>query len=51
MSMRRKKESHARRKAKEAGFRRKASTKDGAKLVQYKSEALDERCKKRREES
>ena len=36
-----------RRKVKEAGFRRKASAKDGAKLVQQESESRDEQCKKK----
>ena len=48
---RRKKYSHARHKVTEAEFRRRASVKDGEKLVQYKSESLDERCKKRKEKS
>ena len=46
-----KERSHARRKAEEAEFRRKTPMKDGAKLVQYKSEASDERCEKRKEKS
>ena len=33
---------HAWHKAREAGFRRKASSKDGAKLVQQESESRDE---------
>ena len=41
---------HAWRKAMEAGFRRKASAKDGAKSVQSESESPDERCKKKRKE-
>ena len=43
--------SHARREVIEAGFRRRASTKDGKKLVQSKGEASDERCDKRKERS
>ena len=35
----------------EAGFRRKASSKDGAKLVQQESESRDEQCKERKEKS
>ena len=42
---------HARRKAIEAGFRRKASFKDGAKLVQRGNESGDERWKERKEKS
>ena len=42
---------HARREVIEAGFRRRASTKDEKKLVQSKSEALSERCDKRKEKS
>ena len=45
-----KERSHARRKAEEAEFRRKAPMKDGAKLVQYESEASDEQCVKRKRE-
>ena len=48
-SVRRKKQSHAWCKAMEAEFRRKASAKDGEKLVQYESESSDKRCKKRKE--
>ena len=43
--------SHARREVIEAGFRRRASTEDGKKLVQSRSEASDERCNKRKEKS
>ena len=43
--------SHARREVKEAGFRRRASTKDRKKLVQSRGEASDERCDKRKEKS
>ena len=42
---------HARREVKEAGFRHRASMKDGKKLVQSKSEASTERCDKRKEKS
>ena len=43
--------SHARREVIEAGFRRRASAKDGKKLVQGRDEASDERCDKRKERS
>ena len=43
--------SHAWHKAEEAEFRHKVPKKGGAKLVQYKSEASDERSKKRKEKS
>ena len=43
--------SHARREVKEAGFRHRASSKDGKKLVQSRGEASDERCDKRKEKS
>ena len=43
--------SHARREEIEAGFRRRASTKDEEKLVQNRSEASGERCDKRKEKS
>ena len=42
---------HARREVIEAGFRRRASAKDGKKLVQGRDEASDERCDKRKERS
>ena len=42
---------HARREVTEAGFRRRASTKDEKKLVQGKSEVSTERCDKRKEKS
>ena len=42
---------HARREVIEAGFRRRASTKDEKKLVQSKSEVSTERCDKRKEKS
>ena len=45
-----KERNHARHKAEEAEFRHKAPMKGGAKLVQYKSEASDERCEKRKRE-
>ena len=41
--------SHARHRGIEAGFRRKASTKDSEKLVQYESKSSDEQCSKRKE--
>ena len=47
-SMRREKQGHVQRRVTEAEFRRKASAKDGEKLVQYESESTDERCKKRK---
>ena len=43
--------SHAQREVIEAGFRRRASTKDGKKLVQSRGEASDERCDKIKEKS
>ena len=42
---------HARREAIEAGFRRKASARNGKKLVQSKSEVSTERCDKGKEKS
>ena len=47
-SVRREKQGHAQHRVTEAEFRCKASTKDGEKLVQYESESIDERCKKRK---
>ena len=41
----------ARREVMEAGFRRRASTKDEKKLVQNRGEASGERCDKRKEKS
>ena len=41
---------HAQRKAKEAGFRHKASAKDGAKSVQSENESPDEHCKEKNRE-
>ena len=43
--------SHARREVIEAVFRRRASAKDGKKLVQSRGEASDEQCDKRKERS
>ena len=50
MRRQKKEAGHAWRKAMEAGFRCKASVKDGEKSVQCDSESSDEHCKKKRKE-